>query len=106
MFVTLARRRGEAVLNGAAVLEAIFLPASAAGQYPRIASSGEVTLERGQPAVPRRAAVLPPLQDVDLRPCSFVIADPVAAGCHPCCWHAACPGGSPDVPAVGTLAPA
>lgn len=64
------------MLNGAAVLEAIFLPASKAGQYPRIASSGEVMRERGQPAVPRTAAVLPPLQDVDLRPCSFVIADP------------------------------
>lgn len=94
------------MLNGAAVLEAIFLPASEAGRYPRIASSGEVVLERGQPAVPRTAAVLPPLQDVDLRPRSFVITDPVAAGCHPHCWRAACPGGSPDLPAVGTLASA
>lgn len=62
------------VLNGAAVLEAIFLPASKAEQYPRIASCGEVTLEWGQPAVPRMTAVLPPLQEVDLRPHSFVIA--------------------------------
>lgn len=82
MFVTQARR-GEAVLNGAAVLEAIFLPASEAGQYPRIASTGEVVLERGQPAVPRTAALLPPLQDVDLRPGSFVITDPLAAGVLP-----------------------
>lgn len=42
------------MLNGTAVLEAIFLPASKAGQYPRIASSGEVTLEWEQPAVPGR----------------------------------------------------
>lgn len=94
------------MLNGAAILEAIFLPASEAGQYPRIASSGEVVLERGQPAVPRTAAVLPPLRDVDLRPHSFVITDPAAAGCHPHRWRAACPGGSPDLPAVGTLASA
>lgn len=94
------------MLNGAAVLEAIFLPASEAGQYPRIASGGEVVLERGQPAVPRTAAVLPLLQNVDPRPRSFVITDPMAAGCHPCCWCPACPGGSPDLPAVRTLAPA
>lgn len=76
------------MLNEAAVLEAIFLPASEAGQYPRIASSGEVMLERGQPAVPRTAAVLPPLQDVDLRPRSFVISGPAAAGCPP--WLLVC----------------
>lgn len=104
--MTRARRRGEAVLNGAAVLEAIFLPASEAGQYPRIASGGEVVLEWGQPAVPRAAAVLPPPQDVDLRPRSFVIADPMAAGCHPHCWCTACPGGSPDLHALGSFAPA
>lgn len=75
-FVIWVRRRREAVLNGAAVLEAVFLPASKAGQYPRIASSGEIVWEQGQLAVPRMAAVLPPLQDVDLRPCSFVITDP------------------------------
>ncbi|NXF61164.1 TF7L2 factor, partial [Ciccaba nigrolineata] len=53
------------------------------GQYPRIASSGEVTLERVQPAVPRMAAALLSLQDIDLRPLLFVITDPLAAGCHP-----------------------
>lgn len=75
------------VLNGAAVLEAIFLPASEAGQYPRIARGGEVVLERGQPAMPRTAAVLPSLWDVDLRPRSLVITDPMAAGSHPHCWR-------------------
>lgn len=94
------------MLNGAAVREAIFLPASEGGQYPRIASGGEVVLEQGQPAVPRTATAQPPPQDVNLRLCSFVTTDPMAAGCHPCCWRAACPGGSPDLPAVGTFAPA
>lgn len=79
------RRRGEAELNGTAVLEAIFLPASKAGQYPRIASSGEVTAEWEQPGL--CGAV--PLQDGDLSPCSFA----VAAEGQPCCWPAACLGG-------------
>jgi len=68
------------MLNGAAVLEAVFLAASEGEQRPRTASGGEVTLERGQPAVPRTAAALPPPRDVDLRPRSFVAAGPAAAG--------------------------
>lgn len=42
----------------------------------------------------RTAAVPVPLQDRDPRPRSFVITGAAAAEGQPCCWRAACPGGS------------
>lgn len=77
--------------NGAAVLDAIFLPASEAEPHPRIAGGEEVELEQG--------SLVRPQQDVDLGPCWFVIVHPEAAG-----WcRAAHPGRSMALQDIGPL---